>query len=256
MGRYILRMIVFKFVLFINLLVFSINSFGVECNNEQESILLMNKVFRTPSNCIINKGVIRLLKYQHALAYGYTDIVEQIIDSSFWGNVLDIDHTYKKIHLYNAHGKYSKAVDALEKINSSTTDKAYILASSETYLKVGNITQADNLFIKIESRNVKELPSSQYIMLHLELLYHRMDYQSLKVQAEKYISSLIESEGTGVSGYDSNIVAWFVISLCLNGESEGARVDDAKFLRNLITSSYSKDSIFYQEQERIIGMCK
>jgi tetratricopeptide (TPR) repeat protein len=247
---------VFKFVLFLNLLLFSINSFGVECNKEQESTLLKNKVFLIPSDCILNKGVMRLLKYQHALAYGHTDIVEEIIDSSFWGNVLDIDSTYEKIHLYNLHGKYSKALDVLEKINPNTTDKAYILALSETYLKVGDITQADNLFQKIESSNVKELPSPQYIMLHLELLYYRMDYQSLKVQANEYASSIIETEGTGVSGYDSNIVAWFVIGLCLNGGSEVGREDDVKFLRNLIALSYSKDSIFYQEQERIIGMCK
>jgi len=247
---------VFKFVLFINVLLFSINAFGVECDNEQESTLLKNKVFRIPSDCILNKGVMRPLKYQHALAYGHTDIAEQIIDSSFWGNVLDIDSTYEKIHLYNLHGKYSKAVDSLKKINPSTTDQEYILASSETYLKLGNITQADNFFQKIESTDVNELPSPQYIMLHLELLYYRMDYQSLKVQANKYASSIIETEGTGVSGYDSNIVAWFVTGLCLNGESEVGREDDAKFLRNLITLSYSKDSIFYQEQERIIGMCK
>jgi hypothetical protein len=228
---------VFKFVLFLNLLLFSINSFGVECNKEQESTLLKNKVFLIPSDCILNKGVMRLLKYQHALAYGHTDIVEEIIDSSFWGNVLDIDSTYEKIHLYNLHGKYSKALDVLEKINPNTTDKAYILALSE-------------------SSNVKELPSPQYIMLHLELLYYRMDYQSLKVQANEYASSIIETEGTGVSGYDSNIVAWFVIGLCLNGGSEVGREDDVKFLRNLIALSYSKDSIFYQEQERIIGMCK
>lgn len=94
------------------------------------------------------------------------------------------------------------------------------------------------------------------MMLHLELLYYRMDYQSLKVQANKYASSLIGTEGTGVSGYDSNIVAWFVTGLCLNGESEVRSKDDAKFLKNLITLSYSKDSIFYQEQERIIGLCK
>ena len=248
---------VFKFALFINVLLFSINSFGVECDNEQESNILKHKVFHLPSNCTLNKGMIRTLKYQHALAYGDTDIVEQILDSSFWRNVLDFDRTYEKIHLYNLHGSYTNALNTLKKIDPSTTDKSYILALSETNLKMGNLAQADFHFQTIESKSFTELPSPQYILLHLELLYHRKDYQSLNTQAEKYIYSLLKAEGTGTSGYDSNMLAWFLIGRCLVGkvESEKEKEEDVEYLRSIITSSYSIDSVFYQEQERIIGLC-
>ena len=244
----------FKFILFLSLTLFSITSFGVECNKEQESGVLKNKVFSIPNDCTIKNGVTNALKYQHALAYGHTDIAEKLIGSSFWVGVLDIDTTYKKIHLYNLHGRYFKTLDTLKKINPSATDKSYILASSETNLKMGNIPQADILFQKIENRDYEELPSAEYMLVHLELIFHKMDYELLYKQSEKYFSSIKNSKGTGVIGHDHLVLAWLFVGAHMSGNNREDKIHDIKFTSDLITSIYSKNSVFYKEHKRILGM--
>jgi len=242
-----------KYLLILNLLIFSTQSLAAECSVEEELQILKVNDFIVPKSCTINSVKLRGLKYSHARAYGKTELALKFFDSNIWG----FNYKYEKVHLYNLHGQHFKALTELKNIDlNAISEPSHSTALSETHLKLGNLNQAESIFIKIDKTHLSQVASLQYMMIHLEILFHNKDYQSLYEHGKAYLSNLIKLKGTSFSGDDAYIFAWYVIGTHMSGQTTENKLNGIKSIREVITITYSKQSVFYKEHERIIGLWK